>query len=118
MNQLVRLDDDPFWVVDETALQNVPGLAEPGGLGRRQRCDTKLLNAFFARLEFQFGFCSSSELTDSSAVFRTEPLLKPLGLLFLSREEPCRNCEQCNDHNTGNNDPLEGNCIHVYVLRC
>jgi len=105
-NQLIRLDDDPLGVIDEAALQSVPSLAEPGGLSRRQRCDSEVLDALFARLEFRFGFCSPSELTDSSAVFRTEPLLKPLGLPFPFVEKPCRNGEQCNDHNSGNNGPL------------
>jgi hypothetical protein len=103
-NQLVRLDDDPFGVIDEAALQSAPSLAEPSGLSRRQRCDREVLNALFARLEFRFGFCSPSELTDSSAVFRTEALLKPLGLLLPLGEKPCRNCKQCNDHNTDNDD--------------
>jgi hypothetical protein len=105
-DQLIRLDDDPLGVIDEAALQSVPSLAEPGGLSRRQRCDSEVLNALFASLEFRFGFGSPSELTDSSAVLRTEPVLQPHGLLFLLGEKPRRECEQRNGHNTGNNDPL------------
>jgi hypothetical protein len=59
-----------------------------------------VLNALFARLEFRFGFGSPSELTDSSDVFRTEPLLKPLGLLFLLGEKPCRKCKSTREHAT------------------
>ena len=40
-DQLVRLDDNPLGIIDEAALQSVPGLAEPGGLSRRQRCDER-----------------------------------------------------------------------------
>jgi hypothetical protein len=76
------------------------------------------LLAWLPLLEFRFGFCSPSELTDGSAVFRTEPLSKPRGLPFPLGEKPRRKCQQCNDHHTGNNDLLQGNRIHVYVLWC
>jgi hypothetical protein len=43
-------------------------------------------------------------LTGRSAVFRTEPRLKPAGSLFILCEEPSRECKRYQDHNTGNND--------------
>jgi len=63
-------------------------------------------HALFAGLELRFGRRSSSKLINSSTVLRTEPLLKPCGLLIQFVEQPCRYCNQSNDHNAGNNDPL------------
>lgn len=43
---------------------------------------------------------------------------KPCRLLFQFVEKPDHECNQRNDHNAGNNDPLQGERIHVYVLWC
>jgi hypothetical protein len=39
-------------------------------------------------------------------------------LLFQFVEKPGHQCNERNDHNAGNNDPVQGERIHVYVLWC
>ena len=50
----------------------------------------EVLDALFVGFELRFGLGSSSELTHRSAVFRTEPLLKPGGLPSLLEEGTMR----------------------------
>jgi hypothetical protein len=59
-NQFVCLDDNPRGAIDEAALQGVPGVAEPSGVSGRQWCDTEVLHALLASLEFRFGLRSPS----------------------------------------------------------
>src|ERR1700733_148794 len=115
-NQLIRLGDDPLGVIDEAALQGFPSLTEPCGVSGRQRRNGELLNALFASLEFRFPLSAPSKLTDSTVVFWTEPFLKSRGLVSPADEKPRRECKQRDEHNSGNNDPLNRDRIHIYVL--
>lgn len=57
-------------------------------------------------LEFRFGLGAPSD----------EPLLRFSGLPLSFGKKSCRKCQHCNDHDSGNNDPLQGHRIHGYAL--